>query len=87
MNVAIGGAALGLDQIEALVEEMDINRLCGQTQEMEFAENHIPEGESAEFYRGMASGLILAGCVAEGDDELVGMLRALAARSGQLMRN
>lgn len=87
MNVVLEGAALGAEQVQALVEEMEINQFCGQTAESEFAANHVPQGETAEFYRGMASGLILAAGLVDNDDELVGMLRCLAARCGVEMRS
>lgn len=87
MNVATCGVALCAEQVLALVEEMQVNEFCGLTAESEFASNHLPEGETDEFYRGMASGLILAaGLVFEGDEELVSMLRCLAAKCGAAMQ-
>ena len=87
MSVATAGVAIQTDMAVALTEELEINRMCGQDSESEFALNHLPQGQSPEFYRGMASGLLLAAGIVADDNELIGMLRCLAAHCSAEMLN
>ena len=72
---------LSTKQIEALAEDMAINKACG-CHNIAAAEHHIPLEASDEFLRGMASGLMLAATMfGEDDPEMNDMLRCLAAQA------
>ncbi|MBS1722533.1 MAG: hypothetical protein JSS66_05940 [Armatimonadetes bacterium] len=75
--------------MNALAGDLAINKACNSTDPaILFAEQHVPDDESDEFLRGMASGLMLAvSLVDDGSpesSELVDLLRCAAAQAATL---